>query len=468
MEMRVGKRKKEKTLAGMFLSYMCLFCVNTLLLLFVVFMLFDFWMVKGIALPANYAQNYIKENSSVIRTTETVTQELIPDGCPYGVYDSEGNWQYGTFTEEEKKGAWSHYLEDRSYAQPREYYSFIPRENGEVFIVRCYVVSRFANLNWEKQVISPESILLIVYVLLFFVQAVWLSKMFAKQLKERLETLRQVTGQIAENNLDFDAAHSDVKEIEQVLVSLNRMRDALKNSLKQQWDMEQRKKEQLAALAHDIKTPLAVIRGNAELLEECGLAEEEKECNRYILQSTEELENYFITMRQLLSSKEKEQQKENLQLEKLQELLAEQAGLLRRMCKVELVVLKQELEGNIIVDKVSILRAWNNLLDNALEYTRKEQGIRISFEVKKRETQKYFVAKVEDYGRGFSQEELRYGAEEFFRGDESRSDREHQGLGLAIAKEFAEAEGGFLLLDNSKETKGAVTALWLPISEYFF
>ena len=289
--------------------------------------------------------------------------------------------------------------------------------------------------------------------------------MFAKQLKERLETLRQVTGQIAENNLDFDAAHSDVKEIEQVLVSLNRMRDALKNSLKQQWDMEQRKKEQLAALAHDIKTPLAVIRGNAELLEECGLAEEEDECNRYILQSTEELENYFITMRQLLSSKEKEQQKENLQLEKLQELLAEQAGLLRRMCKVELVVLKQELEGNIIVDKVSILRAWNNLLDNALEYTRKEQGIRISFEVKKRETQRYFVAKVEDCGRGFSQEELRYGAEEFFRGDESRSDREHQGLGLAIAKKFAEAEGGFLLLDNSKETKGAVTALWLPISE---
>ena len=47
--------------------------------------------------------------------------------------------------------------------------------------------------------------------------------------------------------------------------SLSGMKEALKDSLTRQWDAQQQKKEQLAALAHDIKTPLTVIKGNAEL-----------------------------------------------------------------------------------------------------------------------------------------------------------------------------------------------------------
>ena len=49
------------------------------------------------------------------------------------------------------------------------------------------------------------------------------------------------------------------------------MRDALRESLEKQWKTEQEKKQQMSALAHDIKTPLTIVRGNAELLSELSL-----------------------------------------------------------------------------------------------------------------------------------------------------------------------------------------------------
>ena len=64
--------------------------------------------------------------------------------------------------------------------------------------------------------------------------------------------------------------------------------------------VERGKDEQIAALAHDIKTPLTVIRGNAELLAEGELAAEEKEYNRDILQSAATMETYLGILNEIL------------------------------------------------------------------------------------------------------------------------------------------------------------------------
>ncbi len=59
-------------------------------------------------------------------------------------------------------------------------------------------------------------------------------------------------------------------------------------------------KEQLAALTHDIKTPLTVIKGNAELLAETDLSAENRECTGAILANVGSMEQYLEHMRQLL------------------------------------------------------------------------------------------------------------------------------------------------------------------------
>lgn len=62
-------KRGRKTLTGMFLKYICLFCVHTLLLLVAVLLLFNYWLAKGIVLPANFGEHSIRENLPAIINT---------------------------------------------------------------------------------------------------------------------------------------------------------------------------------------------------------------------------------------------------------------------------------------------------------------------------------------------------------------------------------------------------------------
>ena len=68
--------------------------------------------------------------------------------------------------------------------------------------------------------------------------------------------------------------HSKIKEFEDVLRSFSVMKNNLKTSLKKQWSVEQLQREKIAALAHDLKTPLTVIQGNIDLFRETELGGE--------------------------------------------------------------------------------------------------------------------------------------------------------------------------------------------------
>ena len=80
--------------------------------------------------------------------------------------------------------------------------------------------------------------------------------------------------------------HSKIREFEDVLLSFADMRDKLKSSLEQQWKTEQAQKEQIAALAHDLKTPLTVIQGNAKQSLYAG----------YIVESSDQMQAYIQTL----------------------------------------------------------------------------------------------------------------------------------------------------------------------------
>ncbi len=118
------------------------------------------------------------------------------------------------------------------------------------------------------------------------------------------------------------------------------------------------------------------------------------------------------------------------------------------------------MQGVVQVNLEQLKRAWGNVLGNAIEYTDSEQGVDVCINEAEKVGVSYLCAKLSDYGPGFSGEELNYAAEEFFRGDESRHDRSHQGLGLAIEKRFVEAQGGFLEIRNSEQTGGGEVTLW--------
>ena len=135
-------------------------------------------------------------------------------------------------------------------------------------IVRYQMVAKFSDPFLREIFPNAEFLILFIALLLFLTEAVLTARNFGRYLKRRLDTLTEIAAKVGQEDLDFEREYSDIREVDDVLGALFKMKEALQRSLEEQWESRRQKQEQIAALAHDIKTPLTIIRGNAELMQE--------------------------------------------------------------------------------------------------------------------------------------------------------------------------------------------------------
>ena len=416
------KKRRQKTLTGLFLKFAALFCLDTfgIGMFCLVFLVLS--PMTGFTLPANYAELQLTDHTEEIKAAGTEVEALIPDGCRYGIYDATGRFKTGTFSADAQKRAWQGYKNGSKYASMGKYYRYIKQNSGDICIVKYDLHMRYAYDKLNGIVPSLEILTPVLGVVLFFLHAILLSGHFAKKLK------RELTG----------------------------MKEALKDSLTRQWDAQQQKKEQLAALTHDIKTPLTVIKGNAELLAETDLSAENRECTDAILANVGSMEQYLEHMRQLLYGRDRAEETEVVTCARLKEQFKEAAMQIAAAEKVPVDFQEDSLCGNVCCKPGPVGRAWKNVVSNAVEHTDRARGIVVRLQMEVYEGQEYLTATVRDFGKGFSEQDLIYADQEFYSGDASRHDRTHQGLGLAIAKKFLKEQGGMLCFYNHAESGAEV------------
>ncbi len=475
------KRKKQRTISAVFLKYTCVLAGGALFWLALLVLIFVVLFSSGVILPANYAELQLNENAEEFREASRITEDMIPIDCTYGVYRGDGSWMYGTFPKEEQGTAWEHYREANIYGYGNRLYRFFYRDAGEVCIVNYELTVQFRNVFLRKHLPGIEGVLIILYVFLFLMHTAVVSRSFGKYMKKKLSVLNEATEEIRNQNLEFEPKHSEIQEVEEVLDSLYQMKETLRKSLYRQWDLEKSREEQIAALAHDIKTPLTTIRGNAELLAEGELGREEQEYNQYILQSVEILEGYLAMLNEVVLAKEETEKErdsrtsmmENLSEEKsvtcegngedriacetLADRMEQQARLLASTRQCTVLFGRTELSGEIRCNESQMTRAFQNIVSNALDYTSPGKGIRIQFSIREVQEVDYLVVEVLDEGPGFSTEDLKHAAERFYQGDKSRSSKGHYGIGLHTASEFAQAQGGYVKIENREDGGGKVT-----------
>lgn len=462
------KNKKKKTLTGIFAGYILSFVMLTIVWAFFCFILmFAVILTSGLGLlPANYGELVLEKNNEAIKESEKVGEELIPSGSQFGIFDQDGTFLYGSFDKKDQETAWQNYQKDNQYARGKGYYHFFQRKNGEICIVKYYIEVRYANEKLNDILPPAEKLtswlMAGLFTILTVLSGLILSRHFAKRMKKELAGLARVTEKIACNDLDFEVQSSNIREMEDSMRSLEKMKDALKISLQQQWEAEQSRNRQLSALAHDIKTPLTVIRGNAELLTEGELCSEDLFCVQEILKNARDIEQYLDSMRQVLKGQKNRTEQERVSCSDLAWEFKEAACRLGEVKRIPVFLETEEgeHEGEILCSRTELLRAWKNIVSNGLEHTSPGKGIRIEICEKVLEAP-YLVVSVRDYGQGFSKEALIHGAEAFFSGDESRHDRKHQGLGLSIAENFMKNQGGFLEYKNVEKECGALVSLWI-------
>ena len=244
-----------------------------------------------------------------------------------------------------------------------------------------------------------------------------------------------------------------IREFAATLQALQTMGRELTDSLQTQWRMEQQRTEQIAALTHDLKTPLTVIQGNAELLEEDTLSDAQHAQLQAILRGTERARHYLAALRTAGAAPAVQTP---LASHALTERLAQTARALCAPAGIHFI-LQEEWQGTIRAAENDLLRAAENLLDNAAAHT--PRGGTVTLTVARENNR--FILRVTDTGPGFTAAALARAGEMFYT-DAARSDSAHQGLGLYSARRTAAAHGGTLRVYN---TPGGCAELSLPICE---
>lgn len=339
------------------------------------------------------------------------------------------------------------------YAQ---YHRMVELPTGETCVVQYDYSMPYGLESLQTHLPEFQTCAILVLLGSWLLTGILLTKHFAGLLRRDAALLTTAAQTIARQRLDTPLeGRARVREFGQTLTAMEQLRVSLAQSLESQWAMEQQRQLELAALTHDLKTPLTVISGNAELLQEDQLEPAQQEMVDAILRSAVRLQEYTAQLRAMTLPDAAPEAKESVTLDALAESWKEIGQSLCAGKQIDFVcdpVPAVEAE----VYRASLDRAVSNLLDNAARYT--PPGGQISLAVSAE--QNSIAIAVEDTGPGFSAEALAKGGEAFFTSNASRPQEGHLGLGLFFARQTARRHGGTLELANTG--RGAKVTLTFP------
>lgn len=285
--------------------------------------------------------------------------------------------------------------------------------------------------------------------------ALLLGGVLARTLTRPVRELTDATQAMASGALQQQVVVRSQDEIGQLANSFNKMSSDLARS-------SQLRKQMTADLAHDLRTPLAILRGYIEGLKE-GRIQGTPALFALLYEEVEHLQRLIEDLR-VLSLADAGELPLNTRLVD-PAALVERAGL-AHIVPAEEQGLALRVESaqdlpSIAVDTDRMAQVLNNLVANALRHTHQgeivlsaaagDQQVRLS---------------VRDTGSGISPEDLPFVFDRFYRGDKARqrSDGDSSGLGLAIAKAIVEAHGGSLSVESTVG-HGSTFVATLPIAQ---
>ena len=424
-----------------------------------IYLLLYLLVYTGQIYPANFAEEKISDAYDTIMNADEVTDEIIPSFCQYVIFSKDGERMGGNLSKEYEQIAWN--VAARREASGKYFYKVISRTD-EYVVLQYSLTPQYHSEYLREHFIGPQNVMLILIVAGAAVIMMIPSIRFGKRIRKQMQPVLYAIGQIKNQNLEYEAPHSGIREFDDCLSAIDDMRYALKDSLEQQWRAEQEKNRQMSALAHDIKTPLTIVRGNAELLSETELTTEQKNNVTYVLNGTTQIQNYVGQLIDVTKSLNcGNDVYTTVMIDDFFKDIKEQALGLAEIYHQKINWRAGQSDKKVMIAYVPMFRAVMNVIQNAVEHTN-ENGI-ISIDAKECDGRLTFI--VEDSGAGFTKEALLRGTEQFFMDDSSRNGEAHYGIGLFFAKTVAEKYGGGIKLSNSTDTGGARVEIFFLSSQ---
>ncbi len=304
----------------------------------------------------------------------------------------------------------------------------------------------------------PRNVLLAVggLVLLLALAFRRAGRVAARRYTSPLSETMKAADALANGDLSARVPEEGSREFGRLARSFNQMAKALETA-------DSQRRELLADIAHELRTPLTVIQGNLEGLRD-GVYEATPEQLELVLEETHKLGRLVGDLR-LLALAETGQLALDLQLLDVPQLLRDARDAFAHQAVeagIKLTVQSPGVLPPLLADPQRMAQVLGNLLTNALRHTPTGGQVELGASlVPGGEAVKLWVA---DTGEGISPEDLPHVFDRFYRTDKSRARASGgAGLGLAIARQLVEAQGGWIAADG-KPGVGATFTLALPVA----
>ena len=283
--------------------------------------------------------------------------------------------------------------------------------------------------------------------------ALALSAWLSRRITAPVTRLTEAAGGIAQRGDSARLPVTSNDELGRMSTAFNRMVDALQT----QRDLRRRL---IDDLAHELNTPLSVIRLEAQGLRD-GLQEPDQAADRVIGEVT--LLRNLVRDLNWLAETDSGELRLNRESCSVSELLSAEVRRWQpqaRMRRIGLSLRARPGLPDLELDRMRISQALGNLLHNALQHT--GTGGRITVQADRDPGGQVAIA-VSDDGAGIAAADLPHLFDRLYRADQSRSRRTGgAGLGLAIARAIVTAHGGTIRIDSAGPGQGTTVRLSLP------
>ena len=319
-------------------------------------------------------------------------------------------------------------------------------EAEEILLASRVPLSEDMGKKHEKKFLDGMLPVLLVFLAVFEAFCITLTLFISNTITRSITALEKDTERIASGDLDVEFTAGDAKrenEITRLNGNLDKMRLALKDSA-------ERRARLIMGVSHDLRTPVAVIKGYTEAMSdgvfgECGKMEKPVKIISEKAEQLESMINDLITFVRLNDT----DWKNSLRRQRLRPFLEELSrnsvttGQIFRRNVVTKIEIGEDTEAAF--DEMLLGRALENLFTNAVRYT--SEGDKI--EIEATESNGRILLKIRDEGAGIDKKDLDKIFDLFYRGTNSRREG-GMGIGLSVVRSIVATHGWEISVQSQK------------------
>ena len=312
-----------------------------------------------------------------------------------------------------------------------------------------FITTPIEAMNSATEILRTQ-LVHIIFISLFL--SFGMSFFISKKISKPISNITKKAGELAKGNYNVEFENGHYAEIDELIETLN-------YTTKELSKVEKLRKDLVANVSHDLRTPLTLIKAYSEMIyEKTGENKEKREEQlKIIITETDRLTKL---VNDILDLSKLESGNENIKLENinLSEIVEEVLLGFKPLCDKEKYIINKNIEKNLCIkgDKLRLEQVLYNLIGNGINHIGEDKTIEIKL---KKENRVYF--EIKDNGDGIAKEDIKHIWNRYYK---TKNHKEKQsggiGLGLSIVKNILELHKAEYGVD-SKEGEGST--FWFKI-----